>query len=228
MEQEDEAVGILGENAREDFRGEQIDVEEGSVGVLGTLPLSWVGGSCNDGDEVGETLQSLQRWVMAWVESARGGFSRPPARPPPRTGGVGIKVGEYRTGGDGGGVGAAVARAEAVERRGLRRRGGLAVPAEVDTPAVATGSGASAVPDGMGEEGGTRCSCRDRVTSRGRGKGEKRRSGGGVWARVKGHPGRNFGDGRVGGGGAVGDKVRVGEGGCRCGVGGRSVGRGRR
>jgi hypothetical protein len=51
------------------------------------------------------------------------------------------------------------------------------------------------------------------VTSRGRGKGEKRWSDGGVWTRVEGHPVRDFGDGRVGGGGAVGDKVGVGEGG---------------
>ncbi len=67
------------------------------------------------------------------------------------------------------------------------------------TPAVPAGSGAPAIPDGMEggttgggkgreeEEGDTRCSCRDRVTSRGRGKGEKRQSGG-VWTRVEGHP----------------------------------------
>ncbi len=66
---------------------------------------------------------------------------------------VGIKVGDYRAGGDGGGVRVAVARAEAVERRGLRRRGGPAGPAGVDTPAVPAGSGAPAVPDGI--EGGT-------------------------------------------------------------------------
>ncbi len=67
------------------------------------------------------------------------------------------------------------------------------------------------------------------MTSRGRGKGEKRWSGGWVWTRVEEHPVRDFGDGRVGGGGAVGDKVRIGEGGVPsprlpCGVGGRSEG----
>ncbi len=95
---------------------------------------------------------------MAWGESARGGSSSPPARPPLRASGVGIKVGEYRAGGDGGGVGAATARAEAVERRGLRRRGEPVVPAGVHTPAVSSGSGASAVLDGMegGRTGGGR------------------------------------------------------------------------
>jgi hypothetical protein len=65
---------------------------------------------------------------------------------------------------------------------------------------------------GKGEEGDTRCSCREKVTSRGREKGERRWSGGGVWTRVEGDPVRDFGDRRVGGGGAVGDKVRVGVG----------------
>jgi hypothetical protein len=61
---------------------------------------------------------------------------------------------------------------------------------------------------GKGEdEGNTRCSCRVRE------KGEKRWSGGGVWTRVEGHPVRDFGNRRVGGGGVVGDKVEVGEGG---------------
>jgi hypothetical protein len=119
-----------------------MDAAEGSVGLPGTLPLPWVGGSCDGGDEGEETLQSRPRWVMAWEESARGEFSRPPARLSPRTSGVGIEVGEDRAGSDGGEVGAAVARAEAVERRGLRRRGRPAVPAGVDTLAVPTGSGA--------------------------------------------------------------------------------------
>jgi hypothetical protein len=105
-----------------------------------------------------------------------------------------------------------------------------------NTPAVPTGIGAPAVLDGMeggttggggrggeGEEGDTRCSCRDRVTSRGRGKGERRRSGEGVWTRVEGHSVRHFGDRRVGGGCAVGDKVRVGEGGVPTGGEGRAV-----
>ncbi len=34
-------MGRLGKKAREDFRGEPMDVEEGSVGVPGTLPLPW-------------------------------------------------------------------------------------------------------------------------------------------------------------------------------------------
>jgi hypothetical protein len=47
-----------------------LDVVEGSVGLPGTLPLPWVGGSYDGGDEGEETLQSLPRWVMAWGESA--------------------------------------------------------------------------------------------------------------------------------------------------------------
>ena len=62
---------------------------------------------------------------------------------------------------------------------------------------------------GEGKEGGTRCSCRDRVTSRGREKGE--RGWGGVGAGVEGDPSGDFGDRRVGGGG-VGVDGRVGEG----------------
>ncbi len=50
-------------------------------------------------------------------------------------------------------AGRTVARAEAVEMRGLRRRGAPTVPAGRDIPAVPAGSGAPAVPDGM--EGGT-------------------------------------------------------------------------
>ena len=80
------------------------------------------------------------------------------------------------------------------ERKRWRGAGcsGGAHPAGRGTPAVPAGIGAPAVLDGMeggttggggrggeGEEGDTRCSCRDRVTSRGRGKGEKRWSGGG-------------------------------------------------
>ncbi len=61
------------------------------------------------------------------------------------------------------------------------------------------------------------------MTSRGRGKGEKRWSGGGVWTRVERDPVRDFGDRRVGGGGAVGDKVGVGEGGEPTGSEGRAV-----
>ncbi len=106
-------------------------------------------------------------------------------------------MGEDWAGGDGGGVGVAVARAEAADRLGLRRRGGPAVPSGVGIPAVPAGSGAPAVPGGMegnnrggkggkGEEGGTRCSCREKVTSRGREKVERRWSGGGVWTRVEG------------------------------------------
>jgi hypothetical protein len=53
----------------------------------------------------------------------------------------------------GDGAGRTVARAEVVERRGLRQRGAPAVPAGRDTPAVPAGSGAPAIPDGM--EGGT-------------------------------------------------------------------------
>jgi hypothetical protein len=108
-------------------------------------------------------------------------------------------------------------------------------PAVVDAPAVPAWSGAPAVPDGMegattggvgeGGEGDTRCSCRDRVTSMGRGKGEKRWSGGGVWTLIEGDPVGDFGDRRVGGGGAVGDKViGVGEDGVPTGGEGRVVG----
>ncbi len=55
-------------------------------------------------------------------------------------------------------AGMTVARAEPVERRGLRRRGAPTVPAGRDTPAVPAGSGAPAVPDGMkgGATGGGR------------------------------------------------------------------------
>ncbi len=128
-------------------------------------------------------------------------------------------------GGDGGGVGAAVVRVEAVERRGLRRRGGPAVPAGVDTPTVPAGSGAPAVPDGMergttgGGEGGEGRGeghplfVPGEGDEQGREKVDRRWSGGGVWSRVEGDPVRDFGDRRVGGGGAVGDKVGVGEGG---------------
>jgi hypothetical protein len=81
-----------------------------------------------------------------------------------------------------------VARTEAVARRELQRRGGPVVPAGVGTPAVPAGSGAPAVPGGMegeqqGEEGGkggegdTRCSCREKVTSRAREKVDRRWSG---------------------------------------------------
>jgi hypothetical protein len=125
VRKEDEAVGRLVEKAREDLWGEPMDVEEGSVGLPGTLPFPWVGGS----------------WAL-W-----GAFGR-------------FWVGEDGAGCDGGGVGAAVARAKAAERRGLRRRGGPAVPSGVGTPAVPAGSGAPAVPGGMeggdsrGEKGG--------------------------------------------------------------------------
>jgi hypothetical protein len=62
------------------------------------------------------------------------------------------------------------------------------------------------------------------VTSRGREKVERRWSGGGVWTRVEGDPVRDFGDRRVGGGGAVGDKVGIGEGGVPTWGEGRAVG----
>jgi hypothetical protein len=58
------------EKAPEDLWGEPMDVVKGRVGLLVTLPLPWVGGSCDGGDEGEETLQSLPRWVMAWGESA--------------------------------------------------------------------------------------------------------------------------------------------------------------
>jgi len=62
------------------------------------------------------------------------------------------------------------------------------------------------------------------LTSRGREKVERRWSGGGVWTRVEGDPVRDFGDRRVGGGGAVGDKVGIGEGGVPTWGEGRAVG----
>jgi hypothetical protein len=57
------------EKAPEDLWGEPMDVVKGRVGLLVTLPLPWVGGSCDGGDEGEETLQSLPRWIMAWGES---------------------------------------------------------------------------------------------------------------------------------------------------------------
>jgi hypothetical protein len=63
--------------------------------------------------------------------------------------------------------------------------------------------------------------CRDRVTSRGRGKGERR--WGGVWAGVEGDPARDFGDRRVGSDWVVGVKVGVGEGRVPTGDEGRAV-----
>ena len=42
----------------------------GRGGKPETLPLPWVGGSCDGGDGGVETLQSLPRWVLAWGESA--------------------------------------------------------------------------------------------------------------------------------------------------------------
>ena len=74
---------------------------------------------------------------------------------------------------------------------------------------------------GKGKEGSTRCSCRARVTSRGRGKGERR--WGGVWAGVEGDPAGDFWDRRVGSGGAVGLKVGVSEGRVPTGGKGRAV-----
>ncbi len=58
-------MNSLHEKAREDWLGEPKDAEEGNVGLPVTLPLPWVGGSCDGGDEGEETLQSLPRWVMA-------------------------------------------------------------------------------------------------------------------------------------------------------------------
>ena len=57
------------EKAPEDLWGEPMDVVKGRVGLPVTLPLPWVGGSCDCGDEGEETLQSLPRWIMAWGES---------------------------------------------------------------------------------------------------------------------------------------------------------------
>jgi hypothetical protein len=59
------------------------------------------------------------------------------------------------------------------------------------------------------------------VTSRGRGKGERR--WGGVWAGVEGDPAGDFWDRRVGSGGAVGLKVGVSEGRVPTGGKGRAV-----
>jgi hypothetical protein len=65
-----------------------------------------------------------------------------------------------------------------------------------------------------GKKGDTRCcSCRDRVTSRGRGQREKRWSGRGVGTRGEGDPVGNFGYGRMGCGREVAGKVGVSEGG---------------
>ncbi len=67
----EEAVGRLHvmnsshEKAPEDWWGEPMDVVKGRVGLPVTLPLPWVGGSCDGGDEGEATLQSLPRWVMA-------------------------------------------------------------------------------------------------------------------------------------------------------------------
>jgi hypothetical protein len=74
---------------------------------------------------------------------------------------------------------------------------------------------------GKGEEEGTRCSCRDRVTSRERVKGGRR--WGGVWTWVEGDPVRDVGDRRVGSGWVVGFKVGVGEGRVPTGGEGRAV-----
>ncbi len=126
---------------------------------------------------------------------------------------------------------------ESVERRGFRWRSAPAVPAGRNIPAVPAGSGAPAVPDGMegGTTGGGRGERGRRGTpavragigdEQGKGEGKEEWSGGEVWIRVpvEGHPFRDFGDRRVGGGGAVGFKVRVlGEGGVPTGGEGRAV-----
>jgi hypothetical protein len=190
---------------------------------------------------------------MALGESARGGF-RPPAHLPPRISGVGEKMGKDGASGDGSRVGKIVARAAAMERRGLRRRDALAVPAELRgahplfLPGVAHPLFLTGWRDEQqgeeGEEGGGGghpLFVPGYGDEQRKGKGEKRWSGGGVRTRVEGDPMRDFGDRRVGDGDAVGDKVGVGEGGvptggdawecrrpgCRCEVGGRSGDRGR-
>jgi hypothetical protein len=116
----------------------------------GTLPLPWVGGSCDGGHMGVETLRSLPRWAVAWGESARGGFNRPPSHHPPRTTKVGAEVGE-----DGASAGedGVVARAAAVESRGLRRRGAPADPVGRGTPAVPAGSRGGTTGVGRGGRG---------------------------------------------------------------------------
>ncbi len=88
--------------------------------------------------------------------------------------------------------------------RGLRRR---------EAPACPAGRGTLAVPDEGGGRRDTRCSCRERVTSRGRGQGEKRWWRRGFGTGVKGDPVGNLGHGRVGCGREVVVKVGVREGG---------------
>ena len=66
----------------------------GRGGKPETLPLPWVGGSCDGGDVGVEMQRPSPWWAVAWEESARGGFNRPPSHHPPRTTKVEAEVGE--------------------------------------------------------------------------------------------------------------------------------------
>ncbi len=63
-------------------------------GLPGTLLSPWVGGDCGGGKWGGEFLKSLPQWADSWGESTRGHLNGVPSYLPPRTLGVGTKVGE--------------------------------------------------------------------------------------------------------------------------------------